>query len=890
MSIQLRDGLANQSVDLVLEDLLVRFLVNVPDEDLSSIERVFFQVEEAQWFYTDFVRQLNPELPGMKMKSFSAKFLGVCPLIWKWGNPSDAISRFGKYKSTIPVRGVALFNKDLTRLVLVKGMESNSWSFPRGKISKDESDLECAIREAEEETGFNARDYINEHDSIERTIKGKNYKIYLAKNVPQDFDFQPIARNEIAKIEWHDLKSLQYKTKANPLKYFIVAPILKPLTKWVNKNKGILNEEELMLKAEIKLKTLLGINQPKQENIDAGRDLLNILQGVTSNNEISNVIGNESQPSTQSNEQFINMNLPQYLHNQIPFFNNQPANIPYGYPVPNHPFFFPPVPPPVPPMDHFGSSAHLTPSQHNAHLNFSPAAVSLPVQQRSPLKTDLPIPVSNSNRRSTEANSKELLSILNRNPTSDKSNHGDDSSHTNLNGTEINKSKADHLLNLFKRKTEQANESFKQNNPIDDAISASHHHDSFLATNHEPSNELERSIQTFHDFGKPGKKPTILKRSDRPPTDGKASADILSLLGNPTVKKESESLPLPKSSPINSNKEHNNASVLLGLLNKNNTSSSQLKQQLTQAPESHHPENRSAAHELLGLLGQKKVQPQTLQVKDEAINEGNNFEDFEDFENFDDFNGSGHDNNSLSSSELKHLQFDVASDDEDSDPNIYHDANTFNENFSHKHPTLEQNLPKPTRSEEKPKNRIRILKPGESLSDVASKEDNPSNTEKRVQVAPNPSFTQHGENNDHRGSPDYTSIYGTNTAAPNNHQSQNELHLPFEVSNSSSSNTADSQSFKQSFGSEPSLLDIIGRRPPQPQVPSSSTFSNQQKPLTLDDIEYGQSGKAPVFSNSSQTFTTQLPPAEGHSSARDLLNILKGGGSSINPHSASSQL
>ena len=47
MSIQLRNGLANQTLDRVLEDLLVRFVVNVPEEDLSSIERIMFQIEEA---------------------------------------------------------------------------------------------------------------------------------------------------------------------------------------------------------------------------------------------------------------------------------------------------------------------------------------------------------------------------------------------------------------------------------------------------------------------------------------------------------------------------------------------------------------------------------------------------------------------------------------------------------------------------------------------------------------------------------------------------------------------------------------------------------------------------------------------------------------------------
>ena len=181
MSIQLRNGLANQTLDRVLEDLLVRFVVNVPEEDLSSIERIMFQIEEAQWFYADFVRQLNPDLQSMKMKTFSTKILEKCPLIWKWGDPQEALSKFGKYKSTIPVRGVALFNKDLNKVVLVKGTESNSWSFPRGKISKDESDIDCAVREVEEETGFNCRHLIDENDCIERNIRGRTTRFIWSK-------------------------------------------------------------------------------------------------------------------------------------------------------------------------------------------------------------------------------------------------------------------------------------------------------------------------------------------------------------------------------------------------------------------------------------------------------------------------------------------------------------------------------------------------------------------------------------------------------------------------------------------------------------------------------------------------------------------------------------
>ncbi|GMF06103.1 unnamed protein product [[Candida] boidinii] len=172
MSINLREGFSDESLERVLEDLLVRFVVNCPSEDLSSIERVFFQIEEAQWFYSDFLKIINPLLPSMKMKKFCSQLLDQCPLIWKWGDPNDALARFGKYKSIIPVRGCALLNSKLNKILLVKGVESSSWGFPRGKISKDETDVDCALRELLEETGFDATDYIDEDEYVERTIKG----------------------------------------------------------------------------------------------------------------------------------------------------------------------------------------------------------------------------------------------------------------------------------------------------------------------------------------------------------------------------------------------------------------------------------------------------------------------------------------------------------------------------------------------------------------------------------------------------------------------------------------------------------------------------------------------------------------------------------------------
>ncbi|CAN3363277.1 m7GpppN-mRNA hydrolase [Diutina catenulata] len=502
MSIPLLNGLAHQSVDHVMEDLLVRFVVNCPDEDLSSIERVFFQVEEAQWFYTDFVRLLDPKLPPMKMKQFAGKMLEKAPLIWKWGDPGDALARFGHYKSTIPVRGVACFNPDFSKVLLVKGTDSNSWSFPRGKISKGESDIECAVREAEEEIGFNARQHINENDVMERTIRGKNYKIYLARNVPETFNFAPKARNEISQIQWFDVKSLVKKVKQSPNQFFIVETMMKPLQKWINQQKGVVAEEELMYRAEMALKELLGLTKPLEKTDDAGRELLNILQGPQTGHAQTQPQPHPGQPGP-----------PPMI--QIPHYVYQPVQQ------------FLPGPMPFPPMP----------------MQFAP-----PQQPPNPQSLQKP---------TMKPESKELLSILNSSGTPKRSRDA-----TPTAGRDANRSKADELLSLFKKPSKNPVETSPapsvasvpsvgatgsaggsvaasgsvapqpstqpRDGPAGDLLSILHRKGQSPAP-FEPSNELEGSMRG----SQPGpKKVTVLKRSEN-----KNANDLLSLL---KPKKEDE--------------------------------------------------------------------------------------------------------------------------------------------------------------------------------------------------------------------------------------------------------------------------------------------------------------------------------------------------------------
>ncbi|EQB50887.1 hypothetical protein CGLO_09626 [Colletotrichum gloeosporioides Cg-14] len=240
-----------------LDDLCVRFIINLPEEDLSSVARICFQIEEAQWFYEDFVRPLDPTLPSMTLRSFSLRIFQHCPLLAPFSveNHTKAFEEFLQYKTRVPVRGAILLNEAMDSTILVKGWKKGAnWSFPRGKINKDEDDLECAIREVYEETGYDlhAAGLVPENRDvkyIEVTMREQQLRLYVFRNVPMETHFQPRTRKEISKIQWYKLSELPAFRKkgaqnqndaaaaANANKFYMVAPFLVPLKKWVVQQK-----------------------------------------------------------------------------------------------------------------------------------------------------------------------------------------------------------------------------------------------------------------------------------------------------------------------------------------------------------------------------------------------------------------------------------------------------------------------------------------------------------------------------------------------------------------------------------------------------------------------------------------------------------------------------
>ncbi|RHY09667.1 hypothetical protein DYB25_000432 [Aphanomyces astaci] len=225
-----------------MDELQSRFLMNLPQSELSSSERLFFQIEQCYWFYEDFYADHHNHLTHLKLNDFARKMFNHCVLLQPLKQKCESMFQdFKTYQSQIPVVGCILLNPAKTKLVLVRNWKGTSWSLPRGKVNQGETDLECARREVFEECGYDPAAAssssttlsdvdtvlgINAKDFIEFHVNQQRIRMYIVTQVPEEFNFAPQTRKEISLIQWFDFDELPKKTWG-------VLPFMSRLRRWI---------------------------------------------------------------------------------------------------------------------------------------------------------------------------------------------------------------------------------------------------------------------------------------------------------------------------------------------------------------------------------------------------------------------------------------------------------------------------------------------------------------------------------------------------------------------------------------------------------------------------------------------------------------------------------
>jgi len=150
-----------------------------------------------------------------KNKILSLSFIDLWNYLWGFnaGIQYRGEEKISQEKLSSLKKGIYLNNEKYTLSKLINESNTNwsepEWGYPKGRRNYQEKDLNCAIREFEEETGY-LRSHLQIIQNVipfEEIFTGSNYKsykhrYYIAKindNIIEPGEFQ---KSEVSKVEW----------------------------------------------------------------------------------------------------------------------------------------------------------------------------------------------------------------------------------------------------------------------------------------------------------------------------------------------------------------------------------------------------------------------------------------------------------------------------------------------------------------------------------------------------------------------------------------------------------------------------------------------------------------------------------------------------------------
>ena len=204
---------------------LIPLQVSLSLDKPESVVEALLRLETAHWHYVDHVKPKRSDLPSIRFKHFINVYVP-----WLRGQQLYlAMKLFNRYKKTLPIYGSIILNPELSKVLLVQNVNSQSWSFPKGKQELGESESQSVIRETLEETNFLVASRL---DTAKR-IKHRKATFFIIENVPEYFIFVPWKRTEISNVAWHRVDTLS----ENPIYNIYIRNVYTRLHHWIEQRR-----------------------------------------------------------------------------------------------------------------------------------------------------------------------------------------------------------------------------------------------------------------------------------------------------------------------------------------------------------------------------------------------------------------------------------------------------------------------------------------------------------------------------------------------------------------------------------------------------------------------------------------------------------------------------
>ena len=162
-----------------------------------------------------------------------------------WGDNSVPLYRSEEVSSSKKFEtlkgGITVNGEQITLDCLVNKSQTTwseqEWEFPKGRRNYKENDMECALREFEEETGMSRNDIQlienvipYEEYFIGSNFKSYKHKFYIAYTKVSNIDMKNFQKTEVSKMQWMNVDTcLQHIRPYNLEKKTILSNISKML-------------------------------------------------------------------------------------------------------------------------------------------------------------------------------------------------------------------------------------------------------------------------------------------------------------------------------------------------------------------------------------------------------------------------------------------------------------------------------------------------------------------------------------------------------------------------------------------------------------------------------------------------------------------------------------